>query len=216
VTRGWARALPLVALAACATLRPPAPQAAPDSIEALAATAEAKSALSEHEHSAPARAELARQTRAAADACLAQAPQAAACQYAKALALGLEAREHPVQASTLLKQMLEGLARAEAADPGYDSAGPSRVSSLVLSRAPPWPLGPGDADAALDAALRAVELRPQYPPNWLALAEAQAGSGAHEEAQRSYTRAQGLALALPPSQERDGWLREAQQGLEQH
>ncbi len=148
-----------------------------------------------------------------ADACLTLEPQSAACLYSKGVALGLEARAHPTRAGDLLREMLDDLQRAEAADAGYDSAGPARVSALVLIRAPGWPLGPGDPDAGLAAARRAVTLRPDYPPNLLALAEAFAKQGSPADARDAYARARDAALAFPPGADRDDWLREADRGL---
>jgi hypothetical protein len=110
--------------------------------------------------------------------------------------------------------MLDALGRAESADPNYDEAGPARVRALVLVRAPGWPLGPGDAEAGLVAARRAVELQPQYPPNLLALAEALEKTGDANGARENYARARDAALALPAATDRDEWLREAGQGLQ--
>src|SRR5258708_22718939 len=98
--------------------------------------------------------------------------------------------------------MLELLGRAEAADPEYDQAGPARVQALVLVRAPAWPLGPRDAEAGLASARRAVALRPQYPPNVSALAEALAKTGATQGAEEPYRRSPPLSAALPPSRHR--------------
>jgi hypothetical protein len=109
--------------------------------------------------------------------------------------------------------MLQGLAQAESADPGYDEAGPARVRALVLIRAPGWPLGPGDAESGLVAARRAVAARPLYPPNQLALAEALTKTGDAAAGREAYARAYDLALALPEAADRDAWLREANQAL---
>jgi len=110
--------------------------------------------------------------------------------------------------------MLATLTRVESADPNYDEAGPARVQALVLIRAPGWPLGPGDAEAGLAAARRAVALRPLYPPNLLALAEALAKTGDSGGARENYRRARDAALALPAAPDRDEWLREADQELQ--
>jgi hypothetical protein len=184
------------------------------SVEELAAAIESDSQRSGHESDGKIRSQLADEASGYADACLAKAPRAAACLYGRAEALGLEAQAHQVRAGELLKSMLDALNGAEAADPNYDQAGPARVRALVLIRAPAWPLGPGDADAGLVAARRAVELRPQYPPNLLALAEALAKTGDANGAREAYTRARDEAQALPASADRDGWLREADQGLQ--
>jgi hypothetical protein len=88
------------------------------------------------------------------------------------------------------------------------------VRALVLIRAPGWPLGPGDPGAGVDAARRAVSLRPQYPPNLLALAEALARSGDTQAAHQAYQRARAEALARPAAADRDEWLSEANLALQ--
>lgn len=179
----------------------------------LAAAIKADADRSEHEPDARVRSDLAAQAEQAAQSCLGIAPESAGCLYGNALSLGLQARAHPTRASEMLGRMLDALSRAEAADPAYDEAGPARVRALVLIRAPGWPLGPGDVDAGLAAAHRAVALRPQYPPNLLALAEALAKTGDESGSRDGYARARAAALALPPTTDRDGWMREADQGL---
>ena len=202
-------------VAACrAPLRPPpSPVPTPGSVAELASAIAADARRSDHESDAKVRGELAAEANRDAEACLAREPQAAACLYGRAVALGLEARAHPTRAGELLNGMLESLAGAEAADPNYDQAGPARVRALVLMRAPGWPLGPGDTAAGLVAARRAVALQPQYPPNLLALAEALAKTGDPNGAREYDQRARDLAQALPATGERDGWLREADEAL---
>ena len=109
--------------------------------------------------------------------------------------------------------MLAELDSAEAADANYDDAGPARVRALVLTRAPGWPLGPGDPAAGVTAARRAVALRPGYPPNLLALGEALAKNGDARGAREAFQQAHDLAQSLPASSERDEWLGEAERGL---
>jgi tetratricopeptide (TPR) repeat protein len=191
--------------------RGPAPAA--DSVEGRAAAIKAAAERSDHESDSKVRADLASEASSNADACLALDAGAAACQYGKAVATGLEARAHPARAAGLLGNMLQNLGNAEAADPNYDKAGPARVRALVLIRAPSWPLGPGDTDAGLVAARRAVALQPDYPPNILALAEALSKSGDENGARENYTHARELAQSLPSGPERDDWLHDAQEGL---
>jgi hypothetical protein len=212
-------ALIALVVAGCRTL-PSSPAAPPpiskaNTVEELGATIAADARRSDGEPDANVRAELAAQASGAAADCLAREPQAATCLYGHAIALGLQARAHPKRASELLNAMLASLGDAEAADPTYDEAGPARVRALVLIRAPVWPLGPGDAEAGLVAARRAVALRPQYPPNLLALAEALAKAGDSNGARQNYERARALAQALPPSSDRDEWLRQAEEGVRQ-
>lgn len=204
------------ALAACAARRPLAPASSPQpsSVIALAASIAAAAKKSDHEPDSKIRGELAADANRDAQACLELEPQAVACLYGNAIALGLDARAHPLRAGELLKGMLDALGRAEAGDPNYDDAGPARVRALVLLRAPGWPLGPGDADAGLAAARRAVTLKPLYPPNLLALAEASAKAGDGGGARENYSLARDAALALPNAADRDDWLREADQGLQ--
>jgi hypothetical protein len=208
----------ILAVAACASPPPAAtaPKAArprPSSVAELAAAIEMDAQRSDHESDSKIRRDLAAEASADADTCMAIEPQAAACLYGHAVALGLNARAHPTRANEYLTRMLEALTRAESADPNYDEAGPARVRALVLIRAPGWPLGPGDAESGLAAARRAVTLRPDYPPNQLALAEALAKTGDDHGAMQSYARAREAALAVPASPDRDEWLHEADQGL---
>jgi hypothetical protein len=211
----------LCAAAACTTQLQPAPPKSnvgpmqtPRSTAELAAAIEVASTRSDHETDPKIRAELATQAAQDADECLAHDSQAAACLYGRAVALGLNARAHPTRAGEILNSMLENLARAESADSTYDEAGPARVRALVLIRAPGWPLGPGDAEAGLVAARRAAALRPLFPPNLLALAEALSKNGDNAAARESYARARDAAQALPDAAARDQWLREADQGLQ--
>ena len=210
-------ALVSLALAGCSLPKRasgPLPAGAPQSVGGLVAAIQADSARSDKESDGQARVRLADEASSYADACIAKAPQAAGCLYGRGLAFGLEARAHPTSANDALKSMLDALGRADAADPNYDQAGPSRVRALVLIRAPGWPLGPGDADAGLVAARRAVELKPQYPPNLLALGEALAKTDDANGAHDAYAKARDAAQASPAGPDRDEWVREAEQGLE--
>jgi len=193
------------------TMQSPVP--VPASVEALAAAIDSDARRSDQASDSRIRVELATEAGRDAEICMAREPLNVACLYGSAVALGLEARAHPTRAGELLRTMLGRLAGAEAADAGYDHAGPARVRALVLIRAPGWPLGPGDPDAGLAAARRAAALRPEYPPNQLALAEALAKTGDPNGARKSYEQARDLAQALPAASDRDGWLREADQAL---
>jgi hypothetical protein len=182
-------------------------------VEQMAAAVAADAQRSDLETDSKIRDQLAADALQNAQACLERAPQAAACLYYDGVALGLKARAHPLQANEALKSMLDALSSADAADPTYDQAGPARVKALVLIKAPVWPLGPGDPEAGLAAARRAVVLRPDYPPNSLALAEALAKNGDTHGALDTYRHARDLIQALPPSRDRDDWLKQANQAL---
>jgi len=77
--------------------------------------------------------------------------------------------------------------------PTLDAAGGHRVMALVLLRAPGWPTGPGDPDAALEHARKADALVPDEAQNLLALAEALAATDQPEEARKIYARAEVIA-----------------------
>ena len=206
-------AVAALTLAGCKTPPPAAVPPLSMTVEQLAAAVAMDARRSDLETDSKMRDQLAADALQNAQACLERAPQAAACLYYDGVALGLKARAHPLQANEALKSMLDALGSAEAVDPAYDQAGPARVKALVLIKAPAWPLGPGDAEAGLAAARRAVALRPDYPPNVLALAEALAKTGDAHGAQESYRHARDLIQALPSGRDRDDWLHEADQGL---
>ena len=210
----------LLSLSACTTphpksivAAPSAPIAAGGSVESFAAAIAADAQRSDLESDAKVREQLAADAESAAQACLQLSPHSPACLYYHGIALGLQARAHPLRANELLKGMLDALSAAESADPGYDMGGPERVKATVLVRAPGWPLGPGDIDAGVAEARKAVQLRPEHPPNQLALAEALSKSGDTGGARAAYAQVRTLAQALPASADRDDWLRQADQGL---
>ena len=64
-----------------------------------------------------------------------------------------------------------------------------------------------------ESARRAVQLRPSYPPNLLALGEALSKTGDTNGARDAYAKARAAAQALPASPDREGWLRDADAGL---
>jgi hypothetical protein len=219
--------LTVLALAACAVQRPAASGAVPGTAlnpsQLLAAVQGDADRIDQSKDSAE-RAQLLAAATLSARQCLAEAPNNAACPYAQAQVLGLTAREHPLEAVARLKEMLASLAQAEGLDPALDHAGPARLTAVVLLRAPPWPLGPGDVDAATDAAQRAVKRDPGYPPNLIALAQAQSKSGGAAQARASFNQAQQAAqawtgtpteAATAVAAERVQWQSAVQQGLQE-
>jgi tetratricopeptide (TPR) repeat protein len=111
--------------------------------------------------------------------------------------------------------MVDLLRRAARGDPAIDRGGPHRLLALVLLRAPGWPLGPGDPEAALAEAESAARIAPDYPPNQLALAEALQKNGRAVEARAAYSEA--LRLATSPAFRDDpdalGWANDARKAL---
>ncbi|HEV2701766.1 MAG TPA: tetratricopeptide repeat protein [Steroidobacteraceae bacterium] len=226
--RRGAALLTLLTLAACTLPRPAVPPAASGAaqgaalspVQLLAAVQRDADRIDRSTDSAE-RAQLLAAATDSARQCLAQAPEDAACPYAQAQVQGLGAREHPLEAPSLLKQMLANLAKAEALDAALDHAGPARLTAVVLLRAPPWPLGPGDVDAAKAAAQRAVQRDPGYPPNLITLGQAQAKSDGAPAARATFDRARQAVQEWggAPNQssdlatEREQWRRAVEQGL---
>jgi hypothetical protein len=222
-----AAVLAALALAACATMHPAQPPAAGATGGAMTAAQLLAAVQSDADRidqskDAAERMQLLAAATASAQQCLAQFPDSGACQYAQAQVQGLTARAKPLEAPALLKDMLASLTKAEARDPALDHAGPARLTAIVLLRAPPWPLGPGDVDAALTAAQRAVQRDPAYPPNLITLGQAQARSVGVPPARATFVKAQqavqawaGTASDQPAevAADRSKWQRDIEQGL---
>jgi len=184
-------------------------------VDGLLAACRAAAWLIEHETDPSARATLVATELDAAQWCGRRAQTAADCDYALAIALGQQARERPATAEDGLKKMVAALRRAIAAAPELDLAGPHRVLALLLLRAPGWPAGPGDPDEGLTEARKAAALRPDYPPNQLALGEGLRKTGKDGEARAAYRRAAALAQARAAAGDPDAaeWLRESAAAL---
>jgi hypothetical protein len=191
-----------------------AAQADDKRIEGLLGLARAASWAIEHEPDAAERARLVALAIEAAQWCGRRSPASPACDYALGQALGQQARESPSTSRDGLDKMVQALERTAAADPGLDHGGPDRVLALVYLRAPGWPLGPGDADAGLACAEKAVSLAPAHPPNQLAFAEALARNGRARAAAAAYARALALAREREAAGDPDAaeWIGEAERG----
>jgi hypothetical protein len=164
-------------------------------VDALLGAMRAMTFRVEREQDPPVRARLAEQEVQLGQWCERRAPQDAACGYRLAIALGQQARERRSTGKDALSRMVGLLRKAIAAAPALDSGGPHRVLALVLLRAPAWPIGPGDPEAALDEARAAARLFPDAHENQLVLAEALGKNDAPEAARAAYERALALATA---------------------
>ncbi len=218
--------LGVCALSACTVPQPASPPpgdggAVPAPLQLLAAVQSAADRIDQVRDPAQ-RTQLLAAATASAQRCLASSAGSAVCQYAQAQVLGLTAREHPLQAVSLLKQMLASLTKAEDLDPALDHAGPARLMAVVLMRAPPWPLGPGDVDGALLAAQRAAQRDAAYPPNLITLAQAQAKADSAAQARTTFVKARsavqawaGAANQVPAAvvTDRSQWQQSIEQGL---
>jgi hypothetical protein len=165
-------------------------------VDGLLGAAEASAWLIEHEPDAGRREKLAAEAVQICQWCTRRAPANTECTYRLALALGQQARERSSTALDGLKRMLPLLEEVIARAPTLDAAGGHRVMALVLLRAPGWPTGPGDPNAALEHARQADALVPDNAQNLLALGEALAATDRAEDARAAYTRAESVARAV--------------------
>jgi hypothetical protein len=194
-------------------LRAAAADTAP--VEAVLGAVRAQVWLTDHETDPRARQEAASAAVETAQWCGRKAPVNPECDYWLGAALGVQARERPSTGLKALPRIEELFRRAAQALPTLDEAGPERALALLYVRAPRWPTGPGDPDLGLRHARTAVELRPDYPPNRLALAEALLATGDRGAGRLEYRRALDLARAMADEGDRDApdWVAEAEKGL---
>lgn len=212
--RAWQRRATPGQAAAAVDLYLDAAAADPRRVDGLLGAMRAISFRIEHEPGA-ARGGLVEEEVELGQWCQRRAPASPECDYRLALALGQQARERTSTGRDALGKIVELLRRAIARDPDLDSAGPHRVLAQVLLRAPSWPLGPGDPQAALAEARAAAERFPDAPENQLVLGEVLAAGGARDESRAAYRRALALATAARAAGEVEAgqWVAEAQSRL---
>ena len=176
----------------------------------------AKAWLAEREKDVKVRTNLAVSAVQAGQWCLRRDPTSPACKFWLGVALGLQTRDRPATVEDGLKRMAHLLREAAKDAPLLEEAGPERVLALLLSRAPGWPIGPGDAEEALVLARKAVELRPDYPPNQVALGEVLLKNDDRAKAQEALARAIDLAGKAPAASDPDApsWIAEARAFLQ--
>jgi hypothetical protein len=184
-------------------------------VESLLAAARAEVWLTDHETDATRREEAARAAVEAAQWCGRTAPSEPACDYWLGAALGVQARERPATGMSALPQIEAAFRRVRDARPDLDDAGPDRALALLYLRAPGWPTGPGDPDLGLKHARQALALKPDYPPNLLALGEALVRTGDGAGGRDAFDRAMALARERAAAGDRDApeWVEEARRSL---
>ncbi len=184
-------------------------------IEGFVGAVRARVWLADHEGAPEARQEAARVAVQAAQWCGRVAPGNPVCDFWRGAALGVQARERHSTALDALPKIEEAFQSAASAAPEQEEGGPDRALALLYARAPGWPTGPGDPDLSLAHAKRAVEIRPGFPPNHLALAEALAATGDREASRRTYELALKMAREFAGRGDRDApeWIEEAEEAL---
>jgi tetratricopeptide (TPR) repeat protein len=114
--------------------------------------------------------------------------------YLYAVNLGLFLRARGMMAVGRLSELVARL-KVATAMPALDDGGPLRVLGLLYVKAPGWPIGPGDLEAALEILNRAVRDYPDHPLNHLYLAYALVDAGERGRARDELARARALCLA---------------------
>ena len=211
----WARRAEPGQAAAAEDLYLQAARSDPRRPEAFAGAIRAKSFRIGREKDGAERLRLAQSAVAAGQLCEENAPAAPLCDYWLGAALGLQARERSATGHDALPHMVELLRRAARADASIDRQGPHRLLAIVLLRAPSWPMGPGDPEAALPEAQSAAQQDPAYAPNQLALGEALRKNRREAEARAAFAEAlrladQAFAEGDPDAQ---GWAGDARAAL---
>jgi tetratricopeptide (TPR) repeat protein len=211
----WARRTEPGQAAAAEDLYLQAARADPQRPESFAGAIRAKAFRIGREKDGAERLRLAESAVVVGQLCEQNAPGAALCDYWFAAALGLQARERSATAKDALPRMTDLLRRAARADPAIDHGGPHRLLATVLLRAPSWPLGPGDPEAAVPEAQAAVRIDPEFAPNQLALGEAFRKNDRSAEARAAYSKALRLATEAAARGDPDApdWVDEARAAL---
>ena len=211
----WARRAEPGEAAAAEQLYLEAARADPGRADAFGGAIRAKAFRLGREKDGAERTRLAESAVILGQLCEENVPGAALCDYWLAAALGLQARERSATGKDALPRMTDLLRRASRTDPAIDHAGPHRLLAIVLLRAPSWPLGPGDPEAALPEAEAAARAAPEFPPNQLALGEALRKNGRAEQARAAYSKALRLATDAAGKGDPDapGWAEEARAAL---
>ncbi len=147
--------------------------------------AQAAAFLAENEARSDARLQAARRGVVLARHARELNPDGVEGQYWYALTVGLLANEDRAYGLNAVKEMEAALRRAMELDERYDFAGPPRILAVLQLRTPPPPTSIGSPRKALRLLQHAVELFPDYPENYLYLAEALHDTGQADEAKEA-------------------------------
>jgi tetratricopeptide (TPR) repeat protein len=184
--------------------------------EGVVGAVQAQIWLTDHETEPAAREAAATLAVQAAQWCPRIAPGLPDCDFWLGAALGVQARERPTTGLSALPKIEAAFKRAAEAKPEMEDAGPDRALAYLYLRAPRWPRGPGDPEQGLAHAKKAVALRPDYPPNRLALAEALAAAGDAAGSLEAGHEALRLAEARVAQGDPDAgeWVTEARKSID--
>ncbi len=130
--------------------------------------------------------------------------------YLHALLLGIIMRDMGLDALGRLSELTDLLKDASAL-PDEDLGGPQRVFGRLYFEAPPWPLGIGDVDEALDQLKSVCERHPSHPMNHIFYAEVLLHEKRHADALREIALARRYALPELWGEYAQRWREEADQ-----
>jgi tetratricopeptide (TPR) repeat protein len=130
--------------------------------------------------------------------------------YLHALNLGLFVRAKGMMAVGRLSELVAQL-KVAGTTPALDEGGPLRVLGLLYVKAPGWPMGPGDLDAALDLLRQAARDFPNHPLNHLYLAYALVDAGERQQAAEEIRRTENLCTPERFGEWAGHWRQEAEQ-----
>jgi tetratricopeptide (TPR) repeat protein len=115
-------------------------------------------------------------------------PDRVECQYWYAINVGLLADVDRSYGLSAVGEMESALNRAIEIDEGYDYAGPLRVLGILYLRSPAPPTSIGSPRKGLRLLHQAVDDFPDYPENYLYLAEALRDNGHVDEARQALAK----------------------------
>jgi tetratricopeptide (TPR) repeat protein len=115
-------------------------------------------------------------------------PDRVECQYWYAINVGLLADIDRAYGLDAVSEMETSLKRAIEIDERYDYAGPLRVLGILYLRTPAPPVSIGSPRKGLRLLQRATELFPDYPENYVYLAEADRDTDRLEEARAALAK----------------------------
>ncbi|HUI06572.1 MAG TPA: tetratricopeptide repeat protein [Verrucomicrobiae bacterium] len=191
-----------------------AAQTLPDDYDAQCEAAQALAFVAENETNVNVRREVAKSGVVAARRARALKPEGVEGHYYYAIDVGLLADADRLYGLKAVGEMEPALRRAIELDERYDFAGPLRVLGVLLLRSPGPPTSIGSPRKGLRLLQRAVELFPDYPENYLYLAEALRDNRRPDEARAALAKVLD-APAWPDEQFESGqWKADAEKLLQ--
>ncbi|GAF75956.1 unnamed protein product [marine sediment metagenome] len=132
-----------------------------------------------------------------ADKCLMHAPENPGCYYWRAVNTGLYYRIRVIGYQNGIKQMIKDCEKVNAIDPKYDNAGAYRMLGRIYTQLPQTGTRPDSVTRDLTLAekylIKATKIAPDYPENYLALADTYAHEKRIPQAVEALANAKELA-----------------------